>query len=50
MAKAQSEFDRFRAIEDAKPRPVDLHFESAIEQAKQIAAAKAKGKPKKRAD
>ena len=48
IAKAQSEFDKFRAIEDDEPRPVDLHFEEAIEQAKQIAAAKAKRKPKKR--
>jgi hypothetical protein len=46
LAKAQSEFDNFRAIEDAKPRPVDVHFEQAIEQAKQIAATKAKKKPK----
>jgi hypothetical protein len=44
LAKAQSEFDKFRAIEDAKPQPVDVHFENAIEQAKQI-AAKAKRKP-----
>jgi hypothetical protein len=50
LAKAQSEFDKFRAKEDAKPRPVDLNFENAIEQANQIAAAKAKQKPKKGAD
>lgn len=49
-AKAQSEFDKFRAIEDATPRAVDVHFEKAIEQAKQIAAAKLKGKPKKGAE
>jgi hypothetical protein len=48
LAKAQSEFDKFRAIEDAKPRPVDLHFEEAVEYARQIAATKAKRKPKKR--
>jgi hypothetical protein len=47
LAKAQSEFDKFRAIEDAKPRPVDADFDNAIEQAKQIAAAKAKRKRKK---
>jgi hypothetical protein len=47
LAKAQSEFDKFRVIEDAKPRPVDLHFENALEQAKQITAAKTKRKPKK---
>lgn len=44
LAKAQSEFDKFRALEDAKPRP---DFENAIEQAKQIAASQAKRKPKK---
>jgi len=42
LAKAQSEFDKFRASEDANPRPVDLHFDEAIEQAKQIAKDKAK--------
>lgn len=47
LAKAQSEFDKFQAIEDAKPRPIDLDFESAVQQAKQIAAAKTKRKPKK---
>ncbi len=50
LAKAQSEFDKFRAIEDAKPRPVDVDFENAIEQAKRIAAAKSKRKPKKEAE
>jgi hypothetical protein len=50
LAKAQSEFDNFRAIEDAKPRPVDVHFEQAIEQAKQIAAIKKKRKPKQGAE
>ena len=44
LAKAQSEFDNFRAIEDASPQPVDADFEKAIEQAKHIAAAQ--GKPK----
>jgi hypothetical protein len=47
LAKAQSEFDKFRVIEDAKPQPVDLHFEEALDLAKQIAAAKARQKPKK---
>jgi hypothetical protein len=50
LAKAQSEFDKFRVIEDAKPRPVDVDFENAIEQAKRIAAAKSKRKPKKEAE
>jgi hypothetical protein len=47
LAKAQSEFDKFRVIEDAKPRPVDVDFQNAIEQVKQIGAAKTKRKPKK---
>ena len=46
LIKAESEYDRFRAIEDAKPQSVDAHFEKAIEQAKKI-AAKAKPKPKR---
>jgi hypothetical protein len=50
LAKAQSEFDKFRAIEDAKPQPVDVDFDRAVEQAKQIAAAKVKRKPKKGAE
>ena len=47
LAKAQSEYDKFRAMADADPRPVDLDFENAVEQARQIAAAKGKRKPKK---
>jgi hypothetical protein len=49
LAKAQSEYDKFRAIEDEKPQPVDVHFEEAIEQAKKIATSKPKRKPKTRA-
>ncbi len=47
LAKAQSEYERFRASENAKPEPVDLDFEKAIEQAKKIAASKTKRQPKK---
>ncbi len=47
LTKAQSEYDKFRAAEEAKPRPVDVDFEKAIDQAKQIAAAKPPRKPKK---
>jgi hypothetical protein len=50
LAKAQSEFDKFRVIEDAKPRPVDEHFEKAIAEAQQIAKAKARRRPKKTAE
>jgi hypothetical protein len=45
LAKAQGEYDRFRALEDAKPQPVDAHFDEAIEQTKKL-AAKTKRKPK----
>ena len=45
LAKAQAEYDKFRALEDAKPQPVDAHFEEAIEQTKKL-VAKAKRKPK----
>ena len=47
LAKAQSEYDKFRAIEDQKSQPVDVHFEEAIEHAKRIAASKPKRKPKR---
>jgi hypothetical protein len=50
LTKAQAEFDRFRAIEDAQPQPVDMDFEKAIEQAEQIAATKTKRKPRKGAE
>ena len=46
LVKAQAEFDKFRALEDAKPRPVDADLEKAVEQTKQIAAARPKRKPK----
>ncbi len=36
LAKAQSEYDKFRELADADPRPVDLDFENAVEQANQI--------------
>jgi hypothetical protein len=45
LAKAQAEYDKFRVLEDAKPQPVDAHFEEAIEQTKKL-AAKTKRKPK----
>jgi len=47
LAKAQSEYDKFGAVEDAKPRDVDVDFENVMEQARRIAAAKRKRKPKK---
>ena len=47
LAKAGAEYDKFRAIEDSKPQPVDVHLEEAIDQAKQISTAKAKQTPKR---
>lgn len=47
LTKVQSEYDKFRAIEDQKSQPVDVHFEEAIEHAKRIAASKPKRKPKR---
>jgi hypothetical protein len=45
LAKAQAEYDNFRALDDAKPQPVDVHFEEAIDRAKKL-AVKGKRKPK----
>ncbi len=36
LAKAEAEYERFRALEDAKPSPVEKHFREAIEQVKQL--------------
>ena len=47
LAKAAVEYDKFRAIEDSKPQPVDVHLEEAIEQTKRLSAAKGKQKPKR---
>ena len=46
LAKVETEYDKFQAIENSKPWPVDAHLEEAIEHAKQIGAAKGKQKPK----
>ena len=46
LAKAQAEYDNFRALDDAKPQPVDVHFEEAIDRAKKL-AVKGKLKPKR---
>lgn len=45
LAKAQAEYDKYRALEDAKPQPVDAHFEEAIEQTKKL-VARTKHKPR----
>ena len=43
-AKAEAEYDKFRALEDAMPSLVDKHFQEAIEQAKQLADKKTRKK------
>jgi hypothetical protein len=44
LAKAEAEYDKFRAIEDAKPSPVEKAFEAAIKKVKELKPVK---KPKK---
>jgi len=46
LAKAESEFEKFRRIEDAKPSPVEQHFIEAIEQVKQLEKGKRAKKKK----
>ena len=43
--KAEAELDRFRAVQDALPQPVDQHFAAAIEELKQIEDRAKKAKP-----
>jgi len=43
--KAEAELDRFRAAQDALPRPVDQHFAAAIDELKQIEDRAKKAKP-----
>jgi hypothetical protein len=45
LSKALTEYEKYRAIEDAKPQPVDKHFEEATQKAKKF-AARAPKKPK----
>ena len=42
VAKAELEFSKFRALEDAKPRPVDKAFEAAVKKLKQLKPGKKK--------
>ena len=48
VTKAEAEYTKYRAIEDSKPQPVDVHLEEAVERAsRQISEAKRKPKPRK---
>jgi len=42
VAKAELEFSKFRALEDARPSPVDKDFEAAVKKLKQLKSAKKK--------
>lgn len=39
MARASTEYERCRAMDDAKPEPVDVHFEAVIEKTKKLGSA-----------
>ena len=45
VEKALTEYEKYRMLEDAKPREVDVHFQEAIEKAKKLKEA---ASPKKR--
>ena len=47
LAKAQAEYEKFRLREAAKPSPVEIHFQEAIEQVKQLQAGKAPKRKRK---
>ena len=40
QGKAELEYDRYRAITDAKPRPIDTEFEEAAKQSRKLARLK----------
>ena len=47
LAKAEAEYEKFRVLEDAKPTPVEMAFNEAIQKTKQLAGA-VKKLPKKK--
>jgi hypothetical protein len=48
MEKAEREYEKFRVLEDAKPSPVEVDFEAAVQKVKQFQAApKTRKVPKK---
>ena len=44
LAKAETEFEKYRALEAAKPGAVEKHFEEAVKKLKQLKSAKGKKK------
>jgi hypothetical protein len=47
LAKAEAEYEKFRVLKDAKPSPVERHFQEAIQHVKQLKAAKSPKRKKK---
>jgi hypothetical protein len=45
LAKAEAEYDKFRALEAAKPSPAEIDFEAAVKKLKPLKPAKGKKKP-----
>jgi hypothetical protein len=45
VTKAELEFSKFRALEDAKPSPVEKHFEEAVRKLQQLKPTKGKKIP-----
>lgn len=44
LAKAETEYEKFRALEAAKPSPVEIDFEAAVKKLKQLKPRKGKKK------
>ena len=47
LAKAEAEHEKFRALEAAKPSPVEFHFQEALEHVKQLQTGKNPRRKKK---
>lgn len=47
VAKANAEFEKFREHQSSLPRPVDAHFDEAIQEVKRLEKGRASGKPAK---
>jgi hypothetical protein len=45
LRKAEAEYEKFRALEDAKPSPVEIEFEAAVKKLKPLKPVKGKKKP-----
>jgi hypothetical protein len=45
LAKAETEYEKFRRLEAAKPSPVEIAFEAAVKKLKPLKPAKEKKTP-----